>query len=545
MLDALKRIWRCLDRRLFFLICAMVIPINLLAILFSDIAMQESRERVRLSVTSEFEGLVNRENGKLQGVEDWYQEYISAHLRRLVSPSGFSSVYSISLANQMGSELKQQSVAGISFVWEHDGEEKLYIKSNTEQVGLKESPAFKEALRQTVSRGSGICYIQECCYFCKLFVFQNYSIGYLVNLEQEMKKWETSLLSDCNIYFSADNTSAVSTDHGKIVPTDKLNEDAVLQMVSMGEMKVSLLQPDIMKRMPPAYIILQAIAWGSIALLAALWVMIRRQVILPLKVLQAGMTELEQNVKFRITKNSSTEDFTYLYRTFNNMAEQIQKSHETEIVLYQTQLNNLKLQVNPHMLLNSLTTIYSMAETKQFSLIQKFSMNLVEYFRYCLRENNSLVPLSSELKFVQSYVELQKMRFPGELSNTYLVQDNLENAQVPPLLIQNFVENAAKYARIADKTIEIIIGIYRENKFMRIDIEDTGKGMDSEVMARLNTDELYTDPDGMQHIGVWNCRRRLKAFFGDDTSITLRAREGGGTRVEIKLPIRFSGEAAL
>ena len=194
------------------------------------------------------------------------------------------------------------------------------------------------------------------------------------------------------------------------------------------------------------------------------------------------------------------------------------------------------------MLLNSLTMIYSLAETKQYMLIQQFTMSLVGYFRYCLRENNTLVPLRSELRFVEDYIGLQKMRFPGELSSSYLVQDGLEDALIPPLLIQNFVENAAKYARVPDKTIEILIWVRKQGEAMYIDIADTGKGMDGEILERLGGDGPYTDHNGVKHIGIWNCRRRLEAFFGGTASLSMTSAPGEGTTVQLALPLRYQEE---
>ena len=268
---------------------------------------------------------------------------------------------------------------------------------------------------------------------------------------------------------------------------------------------------------------------------------IRRQVIAPIRVLQRAMAQLEGDVNLRIRTEASTEDFAYLYDSFNRMAEDIQKSHEKDILIYETQLNNLKLQVNPHMLLNSLSMIYSLAQTKQYELIQKFTMHLVEYFRYCLKENNDLVALRSELKFVENYIELQKTRFPGELSYAYYVDDGLEKVKIPPLLIQNFVENATKYARTGGHPTEVLLWIRQKDNKLHITIEDTGCGIPETVLQQLNTEQVYMDDTGTRHIGIWNCRRRLKLFYGNDASVHLDSEVGKGTQVHIVLPMPAEG----
>lgn len=88
-------VWKRLDRRLMILIFITVIPINVLAIGLSGMVIQESRERVSLSMVREFESLASRENGKLNSMEDWYREQIEVDLDRLVSPARFLSLIHI------------------------------------------------------------------------------------------------------------------------------------------------------------------------------------------------------------------------------------------------------------------------------------------------------------------------------------------------------------------------------------------------------------------------------------------------------------------
>ena len=166
-------------------------------------------------------------------------------------------------------------------------------------------------------------------------------------------------------------------------------------------------------------------------------------------------------------------------------------------------------------------------------------MHLVEYFRYCLRENNDLVPLRAELRFVENYMEMQKTRFPGELAYTYLIEDGLGNALIPSLLIHNFVENAAKYARTGTDTVEVKLWIRREQDRLHMTIEDTGNGIMPEILDKLNQNQQYEDTNGQRHIGVWNCRRRLQTLFGDDTSLTIESTLGKGASVHIQMPLRM------
>ena len=247
----------------------------------------------------------------------------------------------------------------------------------------------------------------------------------------------------------------------------------------------------------------------------------------------------EENLDYRIEYREKAEssEFQYIYDTFNQMAREIGLSREKDIKMYQAQLDNLRLQVNPHMLLNSFNMIYSLAQMRNFECIQEFSMYLVEYFRYVLKETDALVPLEKEMHFVESYTGIQKIRFPGAFTSVYKMEEGLEHAMVPPLLVQNFVENAMKYALIPGKCIEVLINIRSENHRLLISVCDTGSGIKDEVLEKLRGGQAYTDKRGQKHIGIWNCRRRMEVFYGGEARMDIVSGSGEGTQIWLDLPL--------
>ena len=523
------------------LICLAVLPINILAIWFSSVAVEESREKVMLSQTKEFQLLARQSDSDIQSMELWLSDFVQGNLDRMIRPRKFNAVYSIYATNQIAEAAVRNKIAGFSFLQEHREEEKLYLRVTGNAVPLSQTQQVKDAIRpflqqqKNMASVNGLRQIDGKYYYYSFYSMTNYTLGFAVDVQQILDNWNTTLLPDCQVGISAGDLFLL-TDKNGILTSTPYTTDAVVAKEPLGRVSILLYRYKDFAA-SGAYIILQVLAWGSLVLLVLLWLVIRRQVITPLRVLQKAMTQLKGNVNFRIHSEASTEDFAYLYASFNRMAADIQKSHEKDIMIYETQLNNLKLQVNPHMLLNSLSMIYSLAQTKQFELIQKFTMHLVEYFRYCLKENNDLVPLRSELKFVANYMELQKTRFPGELSYTYYMDDGLEEVKIPPLLIQNFVENATKYARNVEKTTEVLLWIRQKEDKLHITIADTGCGIPETVLQQLNQDEAYTDDSGNRHIGIWNCRRRLELFYGNQASVRLESEKEQGTRVHIVLPV--------
>ncbi len=330
------------------------------------------------------------------------------------------------------------------------------------------------------------------------------------------------------------------------------------------------------------------LALFALIIIPVLWISIKRLVLAPLSGLSKGMQEIQKdNIEYRIPESSGrVREFEYLDRSFNDMAEQIGKlriaKYEAEIEKLDTEAINLRLQVNPHLLLNSLNMICNLAKLEELSTIQSYTMNMAEYFRYVLRRNEELVTLKAEMKFVECFLEMQKVRFPGSFVCVYNIEEGLEDFRIPPMLIQNFVENSIKYGLKMGEEIEILIiarqerviesekksteetGADREERSTRkqenaadgmvhaigeepgeagrvkeyvvFSVVDTGMGMDEETLKKINAGEVITNRIG-RHIGIWNVRRRLHLYYGEDVKMHVSSGIGAGTQVWIQIPM--------
>ena len=250
------------------------------------------------------------------------------------------------------------------------------------------------------------------------------------------------------------------------------------------------------------------------------------------------MHQIQQgNLEYRLedTHYRNSDDMQYLFDTFDEMADEIEASSRKDKKMYQAELDNLRLQVNPHMLLNSLNTIYSLAQMKKYEVIQEYALHLVDYFRYALRRNDNLVTLRQELEVVRTYIEIQKIRYPGALSFVYTIEMECGDALVPPLLIQNFIENCVKYAVKPGRITEILLNVRRLGNRMEITVTDTGSGMKTEVLEQLRAGDPYIDSLGQKHIGIWNCRRRIEVFYHEQARIEIES-GANGTQVQVNVP---------
>lgn len=136
------------------------------------------------------------------------------------------------------------------------------------------------------------------------------------------------------------------------------------------------------------------------------------------------------------------------YESMDSFGHWQQSQREVETLSkarLQAQLDALRQQVNPHFLFNSLNSLISLIEEDP-QQAGAFAEELSSVYRYLLRSNEaSLVPLASELDFVQSYYHLLRTRHGDALTLVTHIQPGAETRQLPPLTLQLLIENAVKH----------------------------------------------------------------------------------------------------
>jgi hypothetical protein len=134
---------------------------------------------------------------------------------------------------------------------------------------------------------------------------------------------------------------------------------------------------------------------------------------------------------------------------------------EKAIVMYET----LRQQLNPHFLFNSLTSLSSLIHYDQ-NKAADFLDGLSKIYRYILKSrHNDTVTLAEEIKSVQTFIKLQKTRFENGLTVHINIDEKFFYGKIPPVTLQNLVENAIKH-NIIDKDSPLVIDIYTEEEYI-------------------------------------------------------------------------------
>ncbi|MEH7484418.1 histidine kinase, partial [Neobacillus drentensis] len=212
---------------------------------------------------------------------------------------------------------------------------------------------------------------------------------------------------------------------------------------------------------------------------------------------------------------------------------------EQEIEKNKIQMDFMKLQIKPHFYLNCLTTIYSMAQMKMYNEIIEMSSSTAKYFRYLFQTNQDFVKLEKELEHINDYLAIQKLVHGPAFLFERFIEPDIDQAKIPPLVIQTFIENTVKYSVSLDDEMSIFISIYHvnmnNNKFIKITIKDTGPGFPPDILDKLQNNIPLTNRKG-NHIGINNVVQRLRLLYGGEFLINFSNDPDGGARIMLMIP---------
>jgi len=202
---------------------------------------------------------------------------------------------------------------------------------------------------------------------------------------------------------------------------------------------------------------------------------------------------------------------------------------QLETQLSHAELENLKSQLHPHFLFNSLHTIGILMQ-EDVDAASHLLVCLGDLLRMALERRENEITLQSELEFVRKYLEIEQTRFHDRLKVHIDVPPDLLAVYVPSLALQPLVENAIKHGISVDSAAgRLEIAAQRQNGRVWLCVRDDGPGPAPGSRLRFG-------------VGLTNIRSRLKQLYGDESSLELTGGDGRGCEAIITIPLRSSHE---
>ena len=556
MPDTIRRQYRTLSGRFVVILCVTFLPLGVLAVVVASAVVRISAQKVYDAYERELESAFDPLQERLFGVEERLDDFVLAHITELTSKSRNDEVLNYKMIKELETIHAMQQMEGVVYLFDRR-RSSIYTKYNYETYTYAEMKAFQDKLlyrgySEGTSNGWQLYYFDRKCFLRRSYAYEGYDIGFLLDVRQflegleRLEEWEAG-----EVYLN-DGDKMMRVKDGECghyrggTWEDVLEPKGAYRMLlwegaelGMG-VAVKIPAFTLLQKVEGAFVLLLITLGLEIGFIFLFWNMVRKWVAEPIRQMNEALAFYREDSDrhYRITEidEGVSVDFRGMYENFNKMAENIEEGKAMERQFHHMCLDNLKLRMNPHMLVNSFNLIYSMAQMKKYEGIQEFSLCLVDYFRYMLKETSSLVRVRDEMEFVHNYMRIQKIRFPERFNYVYDMEAGAQDALIPPLLIESFVENSVKYAMIPKKTTEILVNIRREGEWLFISVTDTGKGIKPEVMKDVRAGRKYVDSRGHEHIGIYNSRKWMEYYYHGRGRVRITSTFGAGTQVWIEVP---------
>lgn len=309
--------------------------------------------------------------------------------------------------------------------------------------------------------------------------------------------------------------------------------------------------------------IMLLVIWGL--LMIRYGVKVGKRISIPIEkltqeVLHIRGSKIDELKPIEVDENKSWE-VEKLTDAFNQLVEQVAKQwhiqeekaelekslHEQTVenlrmagLLKSSQMQALQRQINPHFLFNTLNMIMDTAYLEEAPETAELLKSAAAFLRYSLDCCEKEVTLERELQALGDYVFLQEKRFGDRIFFEFDLDETVEGAHLPALVLQPLVENAVAHG----------VGTYAKNAHIqirtrrntdgriRIDVSDNGVGMNDEKLQSLQI-KLASAARGEESeggIGLTNVVKKLFVFFHGQAEIEVKSAENKGTQVSLYFP---------
>lgn len=216
------------------------------------------------------------------------------------------------------------------------------------------------------------------------------------------------------------------------------------------------------------------------------------------------------------------------------------REQESDLARKNAELLALQSQINPHFLFNALESIRMHSvlkgETETAEMVQKLAV----MERQNVEWHDDSVTIEEEEGFIDAYLQLQSYRFGERISFNIDISEDCKKILIPKLTLVTFVENACVHG-IESKSAQgwIFVRVYKEEKNLVIEVEDTGDGMeeaDVEALQEKINNVTIDMVRAAKHVGILNACLRIKMMFKDQVKFTIESEKGIGMSVIITIP---------
>lgn len=284
------------------------------------------------------------------------------------------------------------------------------------------------------------------------------------------------------------------------------------------------------------------------SLLLAVWA--SRSLSTPIRSLLKQMKRVQQGDLTAHVEKVGEGELWDVSNGFNHMVMElnthVRQSYLAKIQQQEAELNELKTQIHPHFLYNTLEVIRMTALENGDRPAAEMTQSLAKQLKYVIGEVQDEVPLHREIEMTRDYINLIALRY-GNIQIEVHIPTALMECLVLKLCLQPVVENAVQHGLRPRGGGWIQLSAQRQEDVLTIQVMDDGIGMSKEQLDRVqvllqNESIGEKTADGWRGIGLKNVHDRIRFSYGEAYGLTVHSQKDVGSVIIIRVPLR-GGEA--
>lgn len=265
----------------------------------------------------------------------------------------------------------------------------------------------------------------------------------------------------------------------------------------------------------------------------------------PLSNLAYKMSQITRKNFENYVEIKGSSEVRELSNSFNSMLDDLNKyiidTKQMEKEKRKAEIHALQMQINPHFLYNTLSSIKWLIWQGDIDKSTKTIDAFISLLRNTISNKNEMVTIKEEVENLKNYVFINHVRYGNNIQVNYFVDANCEDYIIPKLILQPFIENSFFHGFV-DRTEGFIHVFINENDGKLIcEIIDNGIGIPQDGIKTIlkhcsNKSEHFTS------IGVNNVNDRIKLLYGEEYGLKITSQVNCGTTVKIVIPALNSKE---
>ena len=278
------------------------------------------------------------------------------------------------------------------------------------------------------------------------------------------------------------------------------------------------------------------------AVLLVIYILIRRTMS-PLRQLGRKMSYVAKGDFNQYAEVTGDGEIQELAKSYNRMLHDI--NHYVDSIIEipkqkrQAEIHALQMQINPHYIYNTLTSIKWLIMQGDTVKSTKAIDAFIKLLRSTISKSDEYISVEEEIENLKNYMYINEIRYGEKIKTEFFISINEpDQLMIPKMILQPFIENAFFHGFPEGQNGEIFVCVREKTEKLIVEIIDNGVGMDERQVNELENGKSSRKSEHFTGIGINNIRDRLKLIYENQYELKIKSSLGEGTTVKVVLPIQ-------